>query len=224
MSTFKVPSGEITNHPFLKHIALKHKPVILSTGMSTLGEVEEAVEIFRGAGTPRLILLHCVTEYPAPYDQVNLSAMNTLRAAFGVEVGYSDHTPGIEIPVAAVSMGATVVEKHFTLDNTMEGPDHRASLNPDNFRSMVQAIRNVECAIGDGIKRPAPCELKNMGVARKSIVAAEPIAQGEVITRAKLTIKRPGLGISPKELEKLVGLKTNRTIEKDEVLKWQYLA
>ena len=224
VATFKIPSGEITNHPFLKHIARKNKPVILSTGMCTLGEVEEAVEIFRAAGIPRLIVLHCVTEYPAPYDQVNLSAMITLRAAFGVEVGYSDHTPGIEIPLAAVSMGATVIEKHFTLDNALEGPDHMASLNPNDFRYMVQTIRNVEQAIGDGIKRPAPCELKNMGVARKSIVAAEPIEQGEVITREKLTIKRPGHGIQPKEMEKVVGLRANRRIAKDEVLKWHFLA
>ncbi len=223
MATFKIPSGEITNHPFLKHVARKNKPVILSTGMCTLGEVEEAVEIFRAARVPRLILLHCVTEYPAPYDQINLSAMTTLRAAFGFEVGYSDHTLGIEIPVAAVALGATVIEKHLTLDNAMEGPDHRASLNPDDFRQMVQAIRIVEQSLGDGIKRPAPCELRNMAIARKSVVAATSIAEGEVITREKLTIKRPGHGIQPKELDKLVGLRARRGIAKDEVLSWHYL-
>jgi N-acetylneuraminate synthase/N,N'-diacetyllegionaminate synthase len=224
VTTFKIPSGEITNHPLLKHIARKRKPVILSTGMCTLGEVEEAVEIFRSAGTPRLILLHCVTEYPAPYRDINLSAMTTLRAAFGFDVGYSDHTLGIEIPVAAVALGAAVIEKHFTLDTAMEGPDHGASLNPADFQLMVQAIRNVEQSLGDGIKRPAPCELKNMEIARKSIVAAAQIAKGEVITREKLAIKRPGNGIQPKELDRLVGLRASRAIGKDEVLTWKDLA
>jgi N,N'-diacetyllegionaminate synthase len=223
MGTFKIPSGEVTNHPFLTHVARKNKSVILSTGMCTLGEVEEAVEIFQAAGTPRLILLHCVTEYPAPYDQINLKAIATLRAAFGCEVGYSDHTLGIEVPVAAVSLGATVIEKHFTLDTEMEGPDHKASLAPDDFRLMVQAIRNVELSLGDGIKRPAPCEIKNMDIARKSVVAAEPIAEGEIITRGKLTIKRPGHGIQPRDLEKLVGLMARRAIAKDEVLSWRYV-
>jgi sialic acid synthase SpsE len=198
--------------------------VILSTGMSTLGEVEEAIRIFQACGTPCITLLHCVTEYPAPYSEINLTAMITLREAFKMAVGYSDHTPGIEIPLAAVSLGATVIEKHFTLDNAMKGPDHKASLNPNDFGRMVQAIRNVERAIGDGIKRPAPCELKNIGIARKSIVAAETIEEGEIIPRGKLTVKRPGYGIQPKDMEKLVGLRTNRKIEKDEVLKWQYLA
>lgn len=224
MATFKIPSGEITNHPFLKHVARKNKPVILSTGMSSLGDVEEAVEILRTFGSPKLILLHCVTEYPAPYDEVNLNAMITLRTAFGLEVGYSDHTPGIEIPVAAVALGATVVEKHFTLDNAMDGPDHRASLNPNDFRQMVQAIRNVEMALGDGVKRPAPCELRNIGIARKSIVAAATIDAGEVIRRDKLAVKRPGYGIQPKEIDKIIGLRANRTIAKDEVLEWRFLA
>lgn len=224
MATFKVPSGEITNHPFLEHVARKEKPVILSTGMSTIGEVEEAVGILSACGASRLTLLHCVTEYPAPYGEINLNAMITLRTAFGLEVGYSDHTPGIEVPVAAVALGATVIEKHFTLDNAMDGPDHRASLNPDDFRRMVQAIRNVKQAMGDGIKRPAPCELKNVGIARKSIVAAEAIGKGEIITLVKLAIKRPGCGIQPKDIGKLVGLRVNRAIAKDEVLKWDHLA
>lgn len=223
METFKIPSGEITNHPFLTHVARKRRAVILSTGMCNLGDVEEAVEIFRVFDVPRLILLHCVTEYPAPYDQINLSAMNTLRAAFGLEVGYSDHSPGIEIPVAAVSLEAMVIEKHFTLDKTMEGPDHKASVNPDEFRRMVEAIRNVEQAIGDGIKRPAACELKNMGVARKSLVAAETIEAGEVITSDKLTVKRPGTGIQPKEMEKVIGLTAKTRIEEDDVLRWDCL-
>lgn len=223
MATFKIPSGEITNHPFLEHVARKGKPVILSTGMSTLGEVEEAVGILCAGGAPRLTLLHCVTEYPAPYEEINLNAMLTLRAAFGLKVGYSDHTPGIEVPVAAVALGATVIEKHFTLDNTMDGPDHRASLDPDLFGLMVQAIRNVEQAMGDGIKRPATCELKNAGIARKSVVAAATIEKGEIISLDKLTIKRPGYGIQPKDMGKLVGLRVNRTITKDEVLKWDSL-
>jgi N-acetylneuraminate synthase/N,N'-diacetyllegionaminate synthase len=223
MSTFKIPSGEVTNHPYLKHVAAKKKPVIMSTGMCTLDEVKEAVDIFRASGIPRLVLLHCVTEYPAPHDQINLNAMATLRAAFGCEVGYSDHTLGIEIPIAAVALGAAVIEKHFTLDNAMDGPDHKASLNPDEFRRMVQAIRMVEQSLGDGIKRPAPCELRNMPIARKSIVAAQPIAEGELITREKLAIKRPGHGIPPKDLEKLLGLRACRAIAKDEVLSWQCL-
>ena len=224
MPTFKIPSGEITNHPLLEHIAKKRKPVILSTGMSSLGEVEDAVMIFQACGTPLITLLHCVTEYPAPYSEINLTAMITLREAFKLKVGYSDHTPGIEIPLAAIALGATVIEKHFTLDNAMEGPDHKASLNPNDFGRMVLAIRNVERAIGDGIKRPAPCELKNIDIARKSIVALETIEEGEIIPRRKLTVKRPGYGIQPKDMEKLVGLRSNRKIAKDEVLKWHYLA
>jgi N,N'-diacetyllegionaminate synthase len=224
VTTFKIPSGEITNLPLLRHVARKGMPVILSTGMCTLGEVEEAVEIFRVAGTPRVVLLHCVTEYPAPYQEINLNAMRTLHASFGLDVGYSDHTLGIEIPVAAVAMGAAVIEKHFTLDTGMEGPDHRASLDPAQFRAMVEAIRNVERSLGDGIKRPAPCELKNMEIARKSIVAAAEIAEGEVITREKLAIKRPGHGIQPKELDRLLGLRAGRAIAKDDVLTWTDLA
>lgn len=223
MATFKIPSGEITNHPFLMHVARKKKPVIISTGMSTLGEVEEAVGIFNTCEPTHVTLLHCVTEYPAPYGEINLNAMHTLREAFKLDVGYSDHTSGIEIPLAAVALGATVIEKHFTLDNAMEGPDHKASLNPDDFRQMVRLIRNVEKAIGDGIKRPAPCELKNIDIARKSIVAAETIKEGEIISQHKLTIKRPGYGIQPKDMNKLVGLQANRMIEKDEVIKWHYL-
>ena len=224
MATFKIPSGEITNHPLLKHVARMGKPVILSTGMSTLGEVEEAVEIFNTFGTPNLTLLHCVTEYPAPYGETNLNAMITLRTAFGLDVGYSDHTPGIEIPLAAVALGAIVIEKHYTLDNAMDGPDHRASLNPVDFGRMVLAIRNVDQAMGDGIKKPAPCELQNIRIARKSIVAAETIKKGGIISLDKLSIKRPGYGIQPKDIDKVVGLRLSRTISKDEVLTWDYLA
>jgi N,N'-diacetyllegionaminate synthase len=224
MKAFKIPSGEITNIPFLEHIARKGKPVILSTGMSTLGEVEEAVGIFRNSNSSSLILLHCVTEYPAPYGEINLKAMFTLRAAFGVEVGYSDHTPGIELPPAAVALGATLIEKHFTLDTGMEGPDHKASLNPEDFGLMVRAIRNVEQSLGDGIKRPAPCELKNRDVARKSVVAATRIEKGQPISMNILTVKRPGYGIQPKDIRKIIGLKARKTIERDEVLQWDSLS
>lgn len=223
MATFKIPSGEITNHPFLEHVARKGKPVILSTGMSTLGEVEEAVGILRACGAPRLTLLHCVTEYPAPYGEINLNAMITLRTAFGLEVGYSDHTPGIEIPLAAVALGASVIEKHFTLDNAMEGPDHRASLNPEDFSCMILSIRNVENSLGDGIKKPAPCELKNIGIARKSVVAREAIKAGEIVCRHMLTVKRPGYGIQPRDIEKIVGLRAYRSVAVDEALSWQHL-
>lgn len=220
ITIFKIPSGEITNHPFLRHVARKGKPIILSTGMSTLGEVEEALKILASSSPLRPTLLHCVTEYPAPYREINLNAMSTLRVAFRVDVGYSDHTSGIEIPLAAVALGAKVIEKHFTLDNTMDGPDHRASLNPHDFKKMVQGIRNVELALGDGIKKPAPCELKNADIARKSVVAADTIEVGEIISIGKLTVKRPGYGIQPKDLEKLIGLRAKKTISKDEVLQW----
>jgi N,N'-diacetyllegionaminate synthase len=171
----KIPSGEITNLPFLERIAAKGRPVILSTGMSTLGEVEEAVQVLRAGGVSEITLLHCVTEYPAPYAEINLRAMQTLKSAFGLPVGYSDHTPGIEIAIAAVALGAEVIEKHFTLDRSLPGPDHSASLEPKEFKQMVAAIRNVESALGDGIKKPALCELPNIPVARKSVVAARAV-------------------------------------------------
>lgn len=224
VGVFKIPSGEITNIPFLTHVAKRNKPVLLSTGMSTLGEVEAAVAIFNSCGNPQITLLHCVTEYPAPYAEINLSALLTLRQAFNVAVGYSDHTPGIEIPLAAVALGAIVIEKHFTLDNAMEGPDHKASLNPVEFARMVEAIRHVEQAIGNGIKQPAPCELKNINVARKSVVATQAIGAGEIISRGKLAIKRPGYGIQPKDMENVIGLKAKKQIAKDEVLTWQHFA
>jgi N-acetylneuraminate synthase len=223
MAIFKIPSGEITNFSFLEHIARKGRPVILSTGMSTIGEVQKASDIFLSLGNRDLTLLHCVTEYPAPFAEINLNAMITLRQTFKLSVGYSDHTPGIEIPTAAVALGATVIEKHFTLDNEMHGPDHRASLNPDDFKRMVQAIRHVELSLGDGIKRPAPCELKNREIVRKSIVAAANIDAHEILTSQKLTVKRPGSGIQPGHMAHILGMKVNRRIEKDDVLKWQYL-
>lgn len=221
---FKIPSGEITNLMFLRHVAAKGRPVILSTGMSTLGEVEEAVATIREAGGSDLTLLHCVTEYPAPYAEVNLRAMQTLKTAFGLRVGYSDHTPGIEIPVAAVALGAEVIEKHFTLDRNLPGPDHRASLEPAEFAQMVLAIRHTEEALGSGVKAPAACEVPNMAVARKSVVAARPLAAGHVLTAADLAIKRPGSGLAPKTLPALVGRTLRTAVSGDEVILWDHLA
>lgn len=221
---YKIPSGEITNLPFLEHIARKGRPLILSTGMSTLGEVEDAVRVLGLAGCKQLTLLHCVTEYPAPYDEVNLQAMQTLRMAFGLPVGYSDHTPGIEIAVAAVALGAVVIEKHFTLDRSLPGPDHAASLEPDELREMVTAIRHVEAALGSGIKAPALCELPNISVARKSVVAARSLSTGHKLSADDLDIKRPGTGLAPKLLPALIGRTLRATVEKDAVIKWDDLA
>jgi N-acetylneuraminate synthase len=221
VARFKIPSGEVTNLPFLNHLARKRKPLILSTGMSTLGEVEAAVSTIRSAGNDLITLLHCVTEYPAPFSQINLHAMQTLSAAFGLPVGYSDHTPGIEIAVAAVALGARVIEKHFTLDKRMEGPDHRASLEPGELKQMVQAIRNVEASLGSGVKTPAECEIANRSVARKSLVAARPIRNGSRLVPADIAVKRPGSGIQPQDIEKVVGLVTTRDLEADEVITWE---
>lgn len=221
---FKVPSGEITNLPFLKHIARKGKPMIVSTGMSTLGEVEEAVQVLRDAGATQLTLLHCVTEYPAPYDEINLRAMQTLKVAFGLPVGYSDHTPGIEIAVAAVALGAEVIEKHLTLDRALPGPDHHASLEPKEFAQMVSSIRRVEASLGNGIKRPVPCEVPNIAVARKSVVAAQALAAGHQLTAADLEIKRPGNGLAPKLLPALIGRTLRVSVREEELLDWNHLA
>jgi N-acetylneuraminate synthase/N,N'-diacetyllegionaminate synthase len=223
VSLLKIPSGEITNLPFLRHVAGKKIPLILSTGMATLGEVEEALETISSIAPIGVTLLHCVTEYPAPYEQVNLLAMETLRKAFRVPVGYSDHTPGIEVPIAAVALGAEVIEKHFTLDKNLPGPDHKASLDPEEFMQMVSAIRRVESALGDGIKRPAECERKNMTIARKSLVALRDIRPGERLTGDMVTIKRPGDGISPRDLEKILGLQVVIAVGADEVLTWDKL-
>lgn len=220
---YKIPSGEITNIPFLEYLARKGKALILSTGMSTLDEVKEAVQAIQGAGAGTLTLLHCVTEYPAPYSAVNLRAMNTLREAFGLPVGYSDHTPGIEIAIAATAMGAEVIEKHFTLDRSLPGPDHAASLEPDELSQMVTAIRNVERALGDGIKAPASCELPNISVARKSIVAARSLPKGYTLSEKDLSIKRPGTGLAPKFLASMVGRTLRIGIEKDELVEWAHL-
>ncbi len=215
---WKVPSGEITNLPYLVRIAKTGKPVIMSTGMSTLDEVRAALNLLKENGAGKVTLLHCTTEYPAPYKDVNLKAMLTLRSAFNCDVGYSDHTPGIEIPVAAVAMGAKVIEKHFTLDRNMDGPDHKASLEPDELGAMVKAIRNVELAIGNGIKEPSESEIKNMAIARKSIIAARNIKAGEVFTENNLTTKRPGNGISPMRWNEVLGTKAIRDFEEDELI------
>jgi N,N'-diacetyllegionaminate synthase len=217
---FKIPSGEITNLPYLAHIAKKGKAMILSTGMSTLGEVEEALKVIRSAGNVRVQLLHCVTEYPAPVACINLKAMLTLASAFDLSVGYSDHTPGTEIAIAAVALGAEIIEKHLTLSKEMEGPDHRASLAPQEFKSMVDAIRNVEHSLGDGVKRPAPCELKNIFIARKSVVAAREIKRGEKLNASNLTLKRPGHGIQPRDLDKVFGRRARTRVKLDQVITW----
>lgn len=223
MRLFKVPSGEITNTPLLEAIGRFGKPVILSTGMSWLSEIEAAINALSMAGAGEIMLLHCVTEYPAPYDQINLLAMQTLASAFGLRVGYSDHTTGLEIPIAAVAMGATLIEKHFTLDTAMPGPDHSASLPPPDFQRLVESIRHVERARGDGRKRPAPCEMPNLEVVRKSITAGRSIAAGEVITRAHLTLKRPGSGLAPLCLGAVVGRSARRSIAADELIDWSDL-
>ena len=221
LDRFKIPSGEITNLPYLRHIGQYGKPVILSTGMARLGEIEAALEVLEASGTPRerVTVLHCNTEYPTPMADVNLKAMLAIRDALGVQVGYSDHTLGIEVPIAAVAMGATVIEKHFTLDRNLPGPDHRASLEPDELKAMVQAIRNIELALsGDGLKRPSPSESKNLEIARKSLVALVPIKAGDLFTEANLGVKRPGSGISPMRWDDFIGRPANRDYQADELI------
>jgi len=217
---YKVPSGEITNLPYLRHIGGMGKPVILSTGMATLKEVEDALNIIEESGTPKgeIIVLHCNTEYPTPMKDVNLKAMLTIRNKLGVKVGYSDHTLGIEIPIAAVALGATVIEKHFTLDRNLPGPDHRASLEPDELKAMVKAIRNIEKAMGNGIKTPSASEIKNIPIARKSIVAKISINNRELFTEDNLTVKRPGTGLSPMKWDSLLGRESDRDYEIDDFI------
>ena len=217
---FKIPSGEITNLPYLRHIGHLGKKIILSTGMATLGEIEAAIEALEQAGTPRanLTVLHCTTEYPTPMHDVNLRAMQSIHTAFGVAVGYSDHTPGIEVAIAAVALGASVIEKHFTLDRTLPGPDHKASLEPEELKAMVAAIRNIELALGDGIKRPSTSEAKNRASARKSLVAAKSIRVGEMFTSENLAVKRPGTGISPMRWDEVLGRKAIRDFNQDELV------
>lgn len=217
---FKIPSGEITNLPYLRHIGRYGKPVILSTGMAGLGEIEAALTVLEQAGTPRdlMTVLHCTTEYPTPMAEVNLRAMLTIRDAFEVAVGYSDHTPGIEVATAAVALGATVIEKHFTLDRSLPGPDHKASLEPSELQAMVKAIRNIEQALGSRIKRPTDSEAKNAPVARKSLVAARAIKAGEVFSESNLTVKRPGTGVSPMRWDEVLGRTAPRDFAADELI------
>ena len=218
MPIVKVPSGEITNYPLLREVGKTERSVILSTGMSTLDEVKAAIAVLRENGAREITVLHCNTEYPTPYADVNLKAMLTLKDELGVSVGYSDHTEGIVVPVAAAALGATVIEKHFTLDKTMEGPDHKASLEPGELREMVSAIRNIEMALGDGRKEPSQSEQKNIAVARKSIVAKRDIAMGEVFSEDNLATKRPGTGISPMNWNEIIGKKAKRGFQTDELI------
>ncbi|MCK6604152.1 MAG: N-acetylneuraminate synthase [Ignavibacteriaceae bacterium] len=220
LDILKIPSGEITNLPYLRKIGALNKQLILSTGMSNLGEIEAALNVLISAGTSKekITILHCNTEYPTPVEDVNLNAMLTIRNALNVKVGYSDHTDGLEVSVAAVALGASVIEKHFTLDRNMEGPDHKASLEPDEFKKMVSAIRNIELAMGDGIKQPSTSEAKNITIARKSIVAARDITEGEIFTEENLCVKRPGTGISPMMWDSLLGKKSSRSYTTDELI------
>lgn len=220
MNTFKIPSGEITNFPYLKMIGKLNKKVILSTGMSNLGEIETAISILTDAGTKRenITILHCNTEYPTPMQDVNLKAMQTIANAFHLPVGYSDHTQGIHIPIAAVAMGAKVIEKHFTLDKNMEGPDHKASLEPHELKEMVRCIRDIEKALGNGIKQESESEKKNKPIARKSIVANRTIKAGEVFSEENLYVKRPANGLSPMEWDNVIGKIAKRDFEEDECI------
>lgn len=223
LSRYKVPSGEITNLPYLKKIASYGKPIILSTGMSDLNDIHAAINVIEDCGTSKdlITVLHCSTEYPAPINEVNLNAMLTIKKEFDVKVGYSDHTSGIEISIAAVALGAAVIEKHITLNKDSSGPDHAASTEPDEFKEMVQAIRNIEKAMGDGFKEPTKSEQSNMLVARKSIIASKDILKGEMYTNHNLTAKRPGTGISPMKIDDLLGQKAHKNFKKNELISFK---
>lgn len=218
MPFWKIPSGEITNLPYLLALARTGKPVVMSTGMCEMEEIKAAIKVLRENGIKDIKLLHCNTEYPTPFEDVNLRAMQTMRDAFGLEVGYSDHTKGIEVPVAAVALGATVIEKHFTLDRNMEGPDHKASLEPDELAAMVSSIRHIEKALGTGDKTPSSSEKKNIAIARKSIVAKRLIKAGDEFTEENITVKRPGSGISPMKWFEVLGTKATRDFQEDELI------
>ena len=220
LGLWKVPSGEITNYPYLKRIALKHQSVILSTGMCEMEDIENAISVFLrfGLNKEQIAILHCNTEYPTPMEDVNLKAMKTIADKFDVKVGYSDHTQGIEVPVAAVALGACIIEKHFTLDRNMDGPDHKASLEPDELTAMVKAIRNIEKAIGSDLKKVSISEQKNIAVARKSIVAAIEISEGKLFTEENLTVKRPGTGISPMLWDSVVGCIAKKSYKPDDLI------
>lgn len=215
---WKIPSGEITNLPYLIKIAKTGKDIILSTGMSTMEEIDKALKILRENGAGKITLLHCNTEYPTPYQDVNLKAMKTLGETFGVSVGYSDHTQGIEVPIAAAALGAAVIEKHFTLDKNMEGPDHKASLEPEELKRMITGIRNIEKSMGDADKKPTDSEKKNIVIARKSIVAKRDIKKGETLSEEILAIKRPGNGISPMEWYEVLGKTAIKDFKEDELI------
>jgi len=221
LSTFKIPSGEITNLPYLRKIGSLRRKIIMSTGMATLEEVKDALDVLVKNGTKKkdIIVLHCNTEYPTPFKDVNLLAMLTIRDKFGVKVGYSDHTLGIEVAIAAVALGATVIEKHFTLDRDMLGPDHKASLEPFELKQMVGLIRNIERALGTGIKKPSKSEVKNIAVARKSIVAAIDIKEGEQFNKNSIAVKRPGFGLSPMLWDMVIGRKAKQDFKRDSLIK-----
>ncbi len=220
LKTFKIPSGEITNLPYLRKIGSLKANVIMSTGMAEMKEVKASLMVLEEFGTPKdkVTVLHCNTEYPTPFKDVNLKAMLSIRDELGVKVGYSDHTTGIEVSVAAVALGAEIIEKHFTLDKNMEGPDHKASLEPEELAAMISAIRNIEQSIGDGVKRPSPSELKNKPIARKSIVAAKDIKKGEIFSEDNITAKRPGDGVSPMKWNDVFGKKAIRKFKTDELI------
>lgn len=227
LDRFKIPSGEMTNFPYLRAIAQKNKPIILSTGMGALGEIEEALAVLlqHGAKKENITILHCNTEYPTPMEDVNLMAMITIGQAFGVKIGYSDHTLGIEVPIAATALGATVIEKHFTLDRNLPGPDHKASLEPEELKSMVIAIRNIEKAIGgNGRKEPSPSEYKNKDIARKSIHLKRNIKAGELLTESDIIALRPGDGISAMQWNKVIGKTMNVDKLENEKLTWSDLS
>jgi len=218
MPFWKIPSGEVTNLPYLLAIAKTKKPVVMSTGMCDMTEIKAAMEVLRANGTPKITLLHCNTEYPTPFEDVNLRAMLTMKEHFGVDVGYSDHTKGIEVPIAAVAMGATIIEKHFTLDRNMQGPDHKASLEPQELADMVRSIRNIEKSLGNGVKVPSPSERKNIEIARKSIVARCTIKKGDFLTEKNITTKRPGNGISPMRWFEVLGTKAIHDFDEDDLI------
>lgn len=224
VESLKVASSEVTNLPFLQYIGSRKIGVILSTGGSTLVEVGAAVETLLESGCPELVLLHCVSSYPAPHDQVNLRAIGTLKEAFGLPVGFSDHTTGVEVAIAAAALGAVAVEKHFTLDRTMPGPDHRASLEPDELAALVRGVRVANLALGSAIKRPSACELPNLHLIRKSLVAAANLKKGTCLTREMIEIKRPQGGIEPGDLSKVLGLTLTRDVEEDAALTWEDFA
>ena len=217
---FKIPSGELTNYPYLEKIGSLEKPIIISTGMATLDEIGQAMAVLlrNGALRHQITILHCNTEYPTPMEDVNLNAMETIAETYSVAIGYSDHTLGIEVPIAAVALGATVIEKHFTLDKTLPGPDHKASLEPSELKAMVKAIRNIEDALGDEEKEPTPSELKNITVARKSIVASTSIKKGDILTKENITTKRPGTGISAMEWPNIIGTIAKKDYLEDDLI------